>query len=224
MILAARIIADNLGIASAAQQRQADAVLQLIRQGMSRERAHAKISGRWGDLLPSTEPKPAAVYIGPQPAAHVFAWGAYQAQLAAQTRQKLSPPDTILQPTISAVVGIVSEVLHVPVAAIFGYRRSQAISVPRHVSAAMCRRWTSASTSQIGRTFNRDHATIIWACDALAMDIAAGQPASIDAFERCDAAIRARYPKAAHREVWGNPDAARVKARRMKSYGKGAYS
>ena len=37
MILSARIIGDTLGIASAAQRRQADAVLQLIRQGMSRE-------------------------------------------------------------------------------------------------------------------------------------------------------------------------------------------
>lgn len=218
MILAARLINDTLGIASAAQQRQSDAVIQLIRQGMSRERAHAKISGRWGDLMPATEAKPEPVHIGPPPIAHVYAWHAYQAQQAAQARQKLSPPDTILQPTISAVVGIVSEVMQVPVAALYGYRRSADVTLARHAAAAMCRRWTACSLSQIGRTFSRDHATIIWACDALAMDMAAGQQPSIDAFNRCDAAIRSRYPKAAHREKWGNPDAARVKARRMKSY------
>ena len=233
MILSARIIGDTLGIASAAQQRQADAILQLIRQGMSRERAHAKISGRWGDLKPDAPPEPVTP-SAPHPAirtlyaipaapyeAHLTPWLAEVERRA--SRQRIGIVDTILQPTVAAIIGIVSEIMAVSVGNMVGFSHAKRHSTPRRIAVALCRKWTAQSEPALGRMFNRDASSIHTATNDIARAVEEGGHIAAD-FARCDAVVRARYPKAAFRPVWGDAEAGRKRLARTRAQSKGVYS
>ena len=235
MILSARIIGDTLGIAAAAQQRQADAVLQLIRQGMSRERAHAKISGRWGDIRP---PAPEAVTTPAPPATHpairtmyaidvkpydhhVHAWRAEAERRA--SRQRIGIVDTILQPSVAAIIGIVSETMRVSVGNMVGFSHAKRHTTPRKIAIALCRKWTARSFPQLAETFNRDHSSMHAHTNETARAVEEGGHMAAD-FARCDAVVRARYPKAAFRPVWGDAEAGRKRLARTRAQSKGVYS
>jgi len=63
-------------------------------------------------------------------------------------------------------------------------RRSREISEPRQMAMYLCREMTDLSTTRIGAAFgNRDHTTVMHACDKVAKDAAK----SADVRKRIDA-------------------------------------
>jgi chromosomal replication initiator protein len=63
---------------------------------------------------------------------------------------------------------IVAEYFRVPVEAIKGKRRTNSVVFPRQVAMYVCRRMTDCSLSEIGTKFgNRDHTTVMYACDKI---------------------------------------------------------
>ena len=232
MIYAART-STHLGIVEAAQARTAAAVLGLIQRGMSRERAHAKIGGRWGDIQPPPPPAPIAppiahpairtVYAVPAIPydVHVVAWQAETARRA--SRQRVGIVDTILQPPAAAIIGIVSEAMAVAIGSMIGASQARRHTDPRKIAVALCRKWTAQSEPGLGRIFNRDASSIHSAANDIARAVKEdGRVAA--AFARCDAIVRARFPKAAFRSTWGSAEAGRARLARTRAQAKGAWS
>lgn len=63
------------------------------------------------------------------------------------------------------ILEIVAETSGFPVEEITGKRRTAALVKARHQAMRQIRAETNLSTSEIGRLFNRDHSTVIYACN-----------------------------------------------------------
>jgi chromosomal replication initiator protein len=48
-----------------------------------------------------------------------------------------------------------------------GKRRTASVALPRQMAMSLMRRQTTLSLSEIGRFFDRDHTTVIHACDKI---------------------------------------------------------
>jgi hypothetical protein len=233
MILQARIIGDTLGIASAAQQLVADMKAGYISRGVTPERAAVLLSKQFGRFVYVAPAEPVTPSV-PHPAIrtmyaidakpydhHVYAWRAEVERRA--SRQRIGIVDTILQPTAAAIIGIVSETRGVSVGNMVGFSRAKRHSTPRRIAVALCRKWTTQSEPALGRLFNRDASSIHTAANDIARAVEEGGHMAAD-FARCDAVVRARYPKAAFRPVWGDAEAGRKRLARTRAQSKGVYS
>jgi len=70
--------------------------------------------------------------------------------------------------TVELIMQAVAEYFSVAVQDLTGGRRTREISVPRQVAMALTRELTELSLTQIGGAFNRDHSTVIHACEKIA--------------------------------------------------------
>jgi chromosomal replication initiation ATPase DnaA len=60
----------------------------------------------------------------------------------------------------------------VDIAEILSERRTLKAMVPRHITMYLARELTSLSYPQIGACFNRDHTTVLYACDKITQQVA----------------------------------------------------
>ena len=67
--------------------------------------------------------------------------------------------------TIPDIIEAVAKRWGVPPEELVGERRTQPETTARHVAMRMCRELLGATYSEIGHAFNRDHATVIHACE-----------------------------------------------------------
>jgi chromosomal replication initiator protein len=68
-------------------------------------------------------------------------------------------PESIVH-IVAAHYGITREQLK-------GKRRTNSVALPRQIAMFLMRRMTTLSLSEIGRFFDRDHTTVIHACDKI---------------------------------------------------------
>lgn len=67
--------------------------------------------------------------------------------------------------TVDKIQRLVANYFNLTVSDLKGKRRTQEISMPRHVAMALAREYTDASLPAIGEAFGgRDHATVLYAC------------------------------------------------------------
>ena len=74
-------------------------------------------------------------------------------------------------------------------------QRTRPIAHPRQISMIMVMRWCFLSWAKSGHAHGgRDHTTVMHAMWAIRERIDAGDSATVERFDRCDAAIRAALP------------------------------
>lgn len=72
--------------------------------------------------------------------------------------------------TCEGIQQTVAEYYNITVQDLKAKKRSREVSVPRQVAMALTREMTELSLTQIGAAFNRDHTTVIHACEKIAND------------------------------------------------------
>jgi chromosomal replication initiator protein len=97
-------------------------------------------------------------------------------ELAEEVLQHYVNPEPDLM-TPDRIVAAVAERFSVKTEALFGERRTRSITLPRQVAMYLMRQLTDLSLVEIGRMFGgRDHTTVIYACEKVALMIAADEP------------------------------------------------
>ena len=74
------------------------------------------------------------------------------------------------------VIGAVSVYYNVPVEAITGIKRNQEVILPRQMAMYLCREMVEMSLEMIGRSFKRDHTTVMHACQKISQEIQNSKP------------------------------------------------
>lgn len=100
------------------------------------------------------------------------------------TRETVSITCEHIQKTVAAYYNI-------PVIELKAKKRNREISVPRQIAMMLTRELTELSLTQIGSEFNRDHTTVIHACDKIAED-ARSDTAMSNLLEDLRRAVRSR--------------------------------
>ncbi len=72
--------------------------------------------------------------------------------------------------TCEAIQKAVADYYSLSVSDIRGLRRSREIANPRQIAMFLCRELTEMSLTQIGDSFNRDHSTVMHACEKVSSD------------------------------------------------------
>ncbi|MDL2317593.1 chromosomal replication initiator protein DnaA [Eubacteriales bacterium OttesenSCG-928-A19] len=93
--------------------------------------------------------------------------------------------------TCDLIQQVVSDFYSVSVGDLKGKRRNREISIPRQIAMFLTREMTDMSLTQIGMSFNRDHTTVIHACEKIADDARASASLSAN-LEDLRRAIRAK--------------------------------
>jgi chromosomal replication initiation ATPase DnaA len=73
--------------------------------------------------------------------------------------------------TMEMIMRVVCGLFHIKRVDLVSARRTASIIYPRHIAIYLCRMHTKRSTPEIGVKFNRDHSTVIHACDKITMEI-----------------------------------------------------
>ena len=82
-------------------------------------------------------------------------------------KQYLMNEEAIVQLTCQEIINKVCRHYAVVPEKIFGEGREREIAVPRQIAMFLCRKLTSDSLPEIGRTFNRKHSTVSHACTTI---------------------------------------------------------
>jgi len=92
-------------------------------------------------------------------------------ELAYQLLSAIFEEEVNLEVTVEQVLKITSEFYDVSISDIKGKKRTATISKPRQVAMYLSRRLTKLSTPELGRKFDRNHATILHAVQKVAKDM-----------------------------------------------------
>ena len=79
----------------------------------------------------------------------------------------LPSPRESVNITCGLIQKTVADYYNIPVAELKAKKRNREISVPRQIAMMLTRELTELSLTQIGSEFNRDHTTVIHACDKI---------------------------------------------------------
>ena len=101
-----------------------------------------------------------------------------------------SPRETI-DITCELIQKTVADYYNIPVVELKAKKRNREISVPRQIAMMLTRELTELSLTQIGSEFNRDHTTVIHACDKITED-ARADTAMSNLLEDLRRAVRSR--------------------------------
>jgi chromosomal replication initiation ATPase DnaA len=85
--------------------------------------------------------------------------------LAAASRPPSQPVASAEQPSVTRVMDVVAERYGITRAALLGPGRTQPATTARQVAMRLVRELTGKSYPEIGRAFQRDHTTVIHACE-----------------------------------------------------------
>lgn len=77
-------------------------------------------------------------------------------------------PGLLPRPLMAQIVAAVADAYKVPWHKIIGRQRAAYYVEPRHVAMHLCRKMTGYSLPRIGRLFERDHTTVMHACQRVA--------------------------------------------------------
>ncbi len=69
--------------------------------------------------------------------------------------------------SLEEIIGLVARAYSVSVDELHGRSRKRSVSRPRQLAMYLCRRYTDASLKEIGRSLHRDHASVLYAIDAV---------------------------------------------------------
>ena len=112
-------------------------------------------------------------------------------ELAAEAlKDVLSLKDT-RRITCDLIQQTVAEYYSITMAEMKAKRRSREISIPRQIAMYLTRELTEMSLTQIGAAFNRDHTTVIHACEKVSED-ARSDAATANLLEDLRRAVRSR--------------------------------
>lgn len=93
--------------------------------------------------------------------------------------------------TCDLIQQTVAEYYSITMAEMKAKRRSREISIPRQIAMYLTRELTEMSLTQIGAAFNRDHTTVIHACEKVSED-ARSDAATANLLEDLRRAVRSR--------------------------------
>jgi chromosomal replication initiator protein len=77
-------------------------------------------------------------------------------------------PGAEITPAIVTILYHVSNIFHIPLADLRSKKRTQHLAFCRQVAMYLCRRLTGCSFPVIGANFDRDHSTVMYACNLIA--------------------------------------------------------
>lgn len=89
--------------------------------------------------------------------------------LARNTLKQILPRKPLA--TIKEIQGIVCKYFKVELEALKSKSRKKLISYPRSTAIYLCREYTDSSLERIGRSFNRNHSTVLYDCEKIRKNI-----------------------------------------------------
>lgn len=89
--------------------------------------------------------------------------------LARETLKQILPAKPLA--TIKEIQGVVCKYFKVELEALKSKSRKKLISYPRSTAIYLCREYTDSSLERIGRSFNRNHSTVLYDCEKIKKNI-----------------------------------------------------
>lgn len=91
--------------------------------------------------------------------------------LAQEALRDIIYPDQKKVITPDFIISVVSEHFDIPVSDIMSNKREQAIAIPRQIAMYLSRKYTTLSSEDLGKSFGRDHATILHGVEQISKKI-----------------------------------------------------
>ena len=79
----------------------------------------------------------------------------------------IAQENSIVKLTCPDIQKVVCAYYNISLADMNGKSREQHIAIPRQVAIFLCRKLTDCSATELGHTFNRTHATVLYACNSI---------------------------------------------------------